>query len=123
MSSVLTPAGDSVALLASGGQSQRLTVEHRLDNAEEVERVLEAGGRVVSFKPGAIPRVMGNSSQTRFKGSMVTRCDKQYSLIVLDTLLTVLAASKFMSPEAVHICIARQAYAQVCCLPFNYAWL
>lgn len=115
MSSVLTPAGDSVALLASGGQSQRLTVEHRLDNAEEVGRVLEAGGRVVSFKPGAIPRVMGNSSQTRFKGSMVTRCDKQYSLIVL-------AASKFRSPEAVHICIARQAYAQVCCLPFNYAW-
>eukprot|EP00878_Enallax_costatus_P045781 GHUV01055264.1.p1 GENE.GHUV01055264.1~~GHUV01055264.1.p1 ORF type:complete len:110 (-),score=7.72 GHUV01055264.1:224-553(-) len=66
-------AGDSVALLARGGQSQRLTVEHRLDNEAEVERVLEAGGRVVSFKPGGTPRVMGTSSQTRFKGSMVTR--------------------------------------------------
>eukprot|EP00878_Enallax_costatus_P014260 GHUV01014915.1.p1 GENE.GHUV01014915.1~~GHUV01014915.1.p1 ORF type:complete len:446 (+),score=95.45 GHUV01014915.1:306-1643(+) len=70
---VVANAGDSVALLARGGQSQRLTVEHRLDNEAEVERVLEAGGRVVSFKPGGTPRVMGTSSQTRFKGSMVTR--------------------------------------------------
>jgi serine/threonine protein phosphatase PrpC len=66
-------AGDSVALLARGGRSQRLSVEHRLDNAAEAERVLEAGGRLVSFKPGATPRVMGSSNQTRFKGSMVTR--------------------------------------------------
>jgi hypothetical protein len=48
-------------------------VEHRVDNLAEAERVLEAGGRLVSFKPGATPRVMGTSNQTRFKGSMVTR--------------------------------------------------
>lgn len=65
--------GDSIALLAHGGASRRLTVEHRLDNQQEAERVLGAGGRVVSFKPGAAPRVMGSSNQTRFKGSMVTR--------------------------------------------------
>jgi serine/threonine protein phosphatase PrpC len=62
-----------VALLAHDGAAQRLTVEHRLDNEAEAERVLKAGGRLVAFKPGAAARVMGNSTQTRFKGSMVTR--------------------------------------------------
>lgn len=62
-----------MALLSRGGRSQRLTVAHRGDNAAEAERVLEAGGRVVAFRPGAAPRVMGSSAQTRFKGSMLTR--------------------------------------------------
>uniref|UniRef100_A0A383W5L0 PPM-type phosphatase domain-containing protein n=1 Tax=Tetradesmus obliquus TaxID=3088 RepID=A0A383W5L0_TETOB len=70
---IVANAGDSIALLARGGSGQRLSVEHRLDNAAEAERVLEAGGRLVAFKPGAVPRVMGTSNQTRFKGSMVTR--------------------------------------------------
>eukprot|EP00775_Hariotina_reticulata_P008355 gene8355-8539_t len=70
---VVANAGDSVALLAHGGAAQRLTVEHRLHNEAEAERVVEAGGRLVAFKPGAAPRIMGNSTQTRFKGSMVTR--------------------------------------------------
>ncbi|KAF8069639.1 protein phosphatase 2C 8 [Scenedesmus sp. PABB004] len=70
---VVANAGDSIALLARGGRGQRLSVAHRGDNAEEAERVLTAGGRLVAFRPGATPRVMGSSTQTRFKGSMVTR--------------------------------------------------
>eukprot|EP00882_Tetradesmus_deserticola_P022347 GHRQ01024249.1.p1 GENE.GHRQ01024249.1~~GHRQ01024249.1.p1 ORF type:complete len:184 (+),score=70.51 GHRQ01024249.1:136-687(+) len=65
--------GDSVALLARGGGSQRLSVAHRMDDPREAERVLAAGGRVARLQPGATPRVMGTSNQTRFKGSMVTR--------------------------------------------------
>ncbi|KAF6260470.1 phosphatase 2C-like domain-containing protein [Scenedesmus sp. NREL 46B-D3] len=70
---IVANAGDSIALLARGGGSRRLSVEHRLDNAAEAERILEAGGRLVRLQPGASPRVMGTSNQTRFKGSMVTR--------------------------------------------------
>eukprot|EP00879_Flechtneria_rotunda_P031399 GHRR01034299.1.p1 GENE.GHRR01034299.1~~GHRR01034299.1.p1 ORF type:complete len:295 (+),score=119.68 GHRR01034299.1:289-1173(+) len=70
---VVANAGDSTALLASGGRAHRLSIEHRLNNATEVERVIGAGGRAISLRPGGVPRVMGNSSQTRFKGSMVTR--------------------------------------------------
>lgn len=66
-------AGDSVALMASNGNSCRLTEEHRLDNEAEAARVREAGGRVVRTRPGGAARVMGTSTQTRYKGSMVTR--------------------------------------------------
>lgn len=66
-------AGDSVALLARNGTSQRLSEEHRLDNEAEAERVRQAGGVLVRSRPGGAPRVMGTSTQTRYKGSIVTR--------------------------------------------------
>lgn len=66
-------AGDSIALVAHNGSSFRLTEEHRLDNEAEAARVREAGGRVVRTRPGGAARVMGTSTQTRYKGSMVTR--------------------------------------------------
>jgi serine/threonine protein phosphatase PrpC len=62
-----------VALLARNGTSQRLSEEHRLDNEAEAARVREAGGVLVRTRPGGAPRVMGTSTQTRYKGSMVTR--------------------------------------------------
>lgn len=72
-SCVVVCAGDSVALLARDGASQRLSQEHRLDNEAEAERVRQAGGVLVRTRPGGAPRLMGTSTQTRYKGSMVTR--------------------------------------------------
>lgn len=62
-----------MALLIRPGGVTRLSEDHRLGNPAEAERVLEAGGRLVAFAPGKVPRVMGTSSQTRYKGVMVTR--------------------------------------------------
>jgi serine/threonine protein phosphatase PrpC len=70
---VVANAGDSIALMAHNGSSHRLTEEHRLDNEAEAARVREAGGRVVRTRPGGAARLMGTSTQTRYKGSMVTR--------------------------------------------------
>jgi len=82
-------AGDSVALLCRSGACQRLSVEHRLGNPEEAERVLEAGGRLVAFTPGGAPRVLGNSSQTRYKGLMVTRSLGDFAFKHPEALLSV----------------------------------
>lgn len=70
---VIANAGDSIALMAHNGTSRRLTEEHRLDNEAEVARVREAGGQVVRSHAGGAPRVVGSTSQTRYKGIMVTR--------------------------------------------------
>jgi serine/threonine protein phosphatase PrpC len=59
--------------MAHNGSSRRLTEEHRLDNEAEAARVREAGGLVVRNRPGGAARVVGTSTQTRYKGSMVTR--------------------------------------------------
>ncbi|KIY99425.1 hypothetical protein MNEG_8535 [Monoraphidium neglectum] len=67
-------AGDGAALLARGGRAHRLSEEHRAgSNAAELERVLSAGGRVVTLWPGAAARVAGSTGPASSWASMVTR--------------------------------------------------
>jgi serine/threonine protein phosphatase PrpC len=72
---VSTYAGDSVALLARGGACQRLTVDHRADNAAEMLRVLNAGGELEYDECGTL-RLYRPTDAERRNGCMFTRCGK-----------------------------------------------
>lgn len=61
-----------MALLASSGRSQRLSVDHRADNAAELMRVLSAGGEVDYDRFGTL-RVYRPSDIGRTNGAMFTR--------------------------------------------------
>jgi hypothetical protein len=65
--------GDSVALLARGGACQRLTVDHRADNAAEMLRVLNAGGELEYDDCGTL-RLYRPTDAERKNGCMFTRC-------------------------------------------------
>uniref|UniRef100_A0A383W3M2 protein-serine/threonine phosphatase n=1 Tax=Tetradesmus obliquus TaxID=3088 RepID=A0A383W3M2_TETOB len=64
--------GDSVALLARGGSCQRLTVDHRADNAAEMLRVLAAGGELEYDGCGTL-RLYRPTDAERRNGCMFTR--------------------------------------------------
>ena len=61
-----------MALLARGGCSQRLSVDHRADNAAELMRVLSAGGEVDYDRYGTL-RVYRPNDMARTNGAMFTR--------------------------------------------------
>jgi serine/threonine protein phosphatase PrpC len=69
----LGTTGDSVALLARDGACQRLTVDHRADNAAEMLRVLNAGGELEYDDCGTL-RLYRPSDLERRNGCMFTRC-------------------------------------------------
>ncbi|KAI8462965.1 MAG: phosphatase 2C-like domain-containing protein [Monoraphidium minutum] len=82
-------AGDGAALLVRGGRAQRLSEEHRASgNAAEAERVLTAGGRLVSLSPGTPPRLVGASGAARYRASMVTRALGDYAFKQPDLLIS-----------------------------------
>lgn len=66
------PVGDSVALLAEGSSSRRLTVDHRADNAAEMMRILCAGGELDYDQHGTL-RVYRPCDSSRLNGAMFTR--------------------------------------------------
>jgi serine/threonine protein phosphatase PrpC len=66
--------GDSVAVLARGGEALRLSRGHHAgSDVEETQRVLLAGGLVASAKPGAPPRVWKSGIKYGHAGLMMTR--------------------------------------------------
>jgi serine/threonine protein phosphatase PrpC len=64
--------GDCVALLAHAGSSERLSMDHRADNAAELVRVLTAGGEVDYDQHGTL-RIYRPNDHFRLNGAMFTR--------------------------------------------------
>ena len=57
--------GDSRAVLSKGGQAERMSVDHKCDNAEEVKRIKGGGGLILDMRVGgvlAVTRAFGDHS-------------------------------------------------------------
>lgn len=60
--------GDTRAVLSKGGQAERLSVDHKCDNQEEVKRIKGGGGIILDMRVGgvlAVTRAFGDHSLRR----------------------------------------------------------
>jgi serine/threonine protein phosphatase PrpC len=60
--------GDTRAVLSKGGQAERMSVDHKCDNQEEVKRIKGGGGIILDMRVGgvlAVTRAFGDHSLRR----------------------------------------------------------
>ena len=60
--------GDTRAVLSKGGQAERLSIDHKCDNQEEVKRIKGGGGIILDMRVGgvlAVTRAFGDHSLRR----------------------------------------------------------
>jgi len=62
-------AGDTRAVLCKNGQAERLSIDHKASDPTEIDRVRNAGGKIIDNRVGgglAITRAMGDHAYKSF---------------------------------------------------------
>ena len=83
--------GDSRAVISKGGTAERMSVDHKCDNAEEVKRIKGGGGIILDMRVGgvlAVTRAFGDHSLRKSGLSAIPHIVK-YTLKPFDKFLVI----------------------------------
>lgn len=90
--------GDSKAVLCRGGHAVELSYDHKPSRPDEKERIIAAGGTVVTGRLFGVLGVSRSFGDARFKPIMVRSCDAKILVFLLPCLTVLCAGLRRASP-------------------------